>query len=184
MTEWASRLPAPRRSRAGTTSRAVAQTRRTRDATSSGTRPCATFWVTSASISSMRASRSALVGTGGSSRGGGPAGSRLPVRAPSRSLKNGTRPLSPDVQAAAGDPLVTLLDAVEVLLRLRHLGLQDADRRGHRVECLHLERVDRVHRLVDVRERRLQLRQADRRRGRLLLDLHRVVAEHLAGALD
>src|SRR5919199_1383160 len=184
MTEWASRLPAPSRSRAGTTSRAVAQTRRTRDATSSGTRPCATFWVTSASISSIRASRSALVGTGGSSICGASSGSRRPVSAPSRSLKKGTTRLSADVQAAAGDPLVTLLDALEVLLRLRDLRLQDADRGGHRVQRLHLERVDRVHGLVDVRERGLQLGQPDGRRRGLLLDLHRVVAEHLAGALD
>ena len=83
------------------------------------------------------------------------------------------RPRLRQVERAGGDPLVLLLHPVEVGPGLGDLGLQGADGGGHGVERLDLEGVDGVHRLVDVVEGALQLGQPDRRRGGLLLDLHR-----------
>ena len=58
------------------------------------------------------------------------------------------------------------------------------DRLGHRVEGLRLERVDGVHRLVDVVERGLQRLDADRRGRGLLVDLDALGREQLRRRLD
>src|SRR5205823_2774555 len=53
-----------------------------------------------------------------------------------------------------------------------------------RIEGGELEGVDRVHRRVDVVERGLELFDADRRADRLVLDLTRLLPEHLRGRFN
>src|SRR3974377_886708 len=58
----------------------------------------------------------------------------------------------------------------QIRLGLLDLRVQRVDRRLHRAQRLDLERVDGVDRLVDVRERGLELVDADGRRRGLLVD--------------
>src|SRR5450631_483646 len=205
MTLYAARLPPPSFDNLGMVSRTVRETRETREATGAGTAPR----VTIASTPSRAASRSSLVGTLGSS---GRSGSRRrPVIRANRSLSSMVSILTQpsqrppvisamsgtlseparsalrgpaQIKRAAGDLWVLTLNAVQVFPGLADLGLQRADGGGHVVQRLDLERVNRIHRGVDVREGGLQLWQPDRGRGGLLLDRHGVVLEHLRGALD
>ncbi len=106
----------------------------------------------------------ASVGAAGSTESG--ASGPCDVRAASPSSPTPTirppgRPHCVGKPVRSSSPLalrgVLRLHAVEVLLRLLDLVLEHADRLRHRVERLDLELVDRVHRRVDVGERRLQL---------------------------
>src|SRR5664280_3138900 len=182
-------LPAPRFDNRGIVSRTVRETLETLEATGAGTAP----WATIASTRSRAASRSSLVGTLGSS---GRSGSRRrPVIRAKSSLSSMvsiiTQTLSAtsarsvaQIKRPAGDLRALALDPVEVFAGLADLGLQGADRGGHVIQRLDLERVDRVHGGVDVLECGLQLWETDRGRRGLLLDGHRVVTQHLRGALD
>ena len=69
-------------------------------------------------------------------------------------------------------------------LRLLHLGGQRVDRGLHRLQRLDLESVDRIHRLIDVRERGFELVDSDRRRHRLLVDRDALGREQLRGRFD
>src|SRR5262249_34783712 len=126
-----------------------------------GTLPAISAW-----IRSTAASRSALVGTGGS---GGPSGRSAP-RPPPRPSSPSSSPLNPgmvesltqpasasraEVEGAGRGPLVRVRHPVQVGPGLADLTLEDADGGRHRVQRRHLVVVDRVHGRVDVAERGL-----------------------------
>src|SRR6188768_709152 len=154
--------------------------RATREVTTGGALPSLSMASTRASEARMSCS----VGGAGSTK---PDASRpscprtrshhaLTPTAPASSGGTSLRGQAGEVELAAGVAGVVCLDAVEVLLRLRHLVLQHPDRLRHRVQRLDLELVDRVHGRVDVRERGLELLHPDGRRRGLLLDRRGVLA--------
>src|SRR3989344_3744460 len=107
--------------------------------------------------------------------------SDLDMRVPASSLQRAQQRGARRCAAAA---LRGALGARDIALGLLDFLAQRVDRGLHAVQRLDLERVDIVHRVVDVLESALQRLDGNRRRCRLFVDLGGLVLEHRAGRID